>query len=116
MPERINYTALCFTIAIAIFLGNGLLLVAEKAWTHYELNVAAQMMKESAEKMKIETAKRMKEMQIQNQEKKRIAVIESANQRNVQRIKRETCDFWAAEYRKLRSSGNKTMMDAACGR
>ena len=31
MKEGINYTALCFTIAIAIFLGNGLLFLAEKA-------------------------------------------------------------------------------------
>ncbi len=116
MKEGINYTALCFTIAIAIFLGNGMLLVVEKAWTNYELRVATKMLQESAEKMKVESVKRMKEMQIQNRERKRVAVIESANQRNAQRIKRETCDFWAAEYRKLRSSGNKTMMNAACSR
>lgn len=114
MPERINYTALCFTVAIAIFLGNGLLLVVEKAWTHYELKVAAQMLKESSEKMKIESAKRMREMQIQNQEKRRMATIEAANQSNVNRIKRQTCDFWVKEFGKSRTAYNKAMMDSAC--
>ncbi|MBL4590265.1 MAG: hypothetical protein JKY11_09345 [Alphaproteobacteria bacterium] len=116
MKEGINYTALCFTIAIAIFLGNGMLLVAEKAWMNYELRVATQMIQESTERMRVESAKRMKKMQIQSRERKRVAVIESANQRNAQRIKRETCDFWVAEYRKNRTSYNKTMMDSACSR
>lgn len=31
MPEGTNYIALCITLAIAIFLGNGMLLIAEKA-------------------------------------------------------------------------------------
>ena len=116
MKEGINYTALCFTIAIAIFLGNGLLFLAEKAWKTYELRVAAQLMEESTARMKVESAKRMEELQTQNRERKRIAVIESANKKNVQRIKRETCDFWAAEYSKSRTSYNKAMMDSACGR
>ena len=116
MREGTNYTALCFTLAIAIFLGNGMLLLAEKAWTNYELRVATQMMQESAEKMKVESAKRMQEMQIQNRERKRVAVIESANQRNAQRVKRETCDFWIAEYGKSRTSYNKSMMDSGCNR
>jgi len=116
MPEGTNYTALCLTLAIAIFLGNGMLLVVEKAWANYELRVATQMIQESAEKIKVESAKRMKEMQIQNRERKRVAVIESANESNAQRVKRETCDFWAAEYRKARNSYNKTMMDSACKR
>ena len=116
MPEGTNYTALCFTLAIAVFLGNGMLLVVEKAWTNYELRAATQMIQESAEKMKIESAKRMKEMQIQNRERKRVAVIESANQKNAHRVKRETCDFWVAEYRKNRTSYNKSMMDSGCNR
>jgi len=116
MREGTNYAALCITLAIAIFLGNGMLLVVEKLWTNYELRVATQMMKESAERMKVDSAKRMKVMQIQNRERKRVAVIESANQRNVQRVKRETCDFWVAEYRKSRTSYNKTMMDSGCNR
>ena len=116
MKEGINYTALCITIAIAVFLGNGMLLLAEKAWTNYELRVATQMMKESAEKMKVESAKRMQEMQIQSRERKRVAVIESANQKNAHRVKRETCDFWVAEYRKNRTSYNKSMMDSGCNR
>lgn len=66
--------------------------------------------------MKIECAKRMKEMQIQNRERKRIAVIESANKMNAQRIKRETCDFWVAEYNKSRTAYNKAMMDSGCNR
>lgn len=116
MKEGINYTVLCFTLAIAIFLGNGMLLIADKAWTTYQLRVATQMIQESTEKMRVESARRMKEMQIQNQERKRVAVIESANQRNAQRVKRETCDFWVSEYRKSRTSYNKTMMDSACNR
>ncbi|MEW4983249.1 MAG: hypothetical protein AB1Y26_08455 [Cycloclasticus sp.] len=116
MKQGINYVALCITLAIAIFLGNGMLLVVGKVWTNYELRVVAQMMQKSAEKGKVESAKRIKEMQIQNRERKRVAVIESANKKNTQRVKRETCDFWVTEYRKLRSSGNKTMMDAACSR
>ena len=116
MREGTNYAALCITLAIAIFLGNGMLLVVEKLWTNYELRVATQMMQESAERMKVDSAKRMKVMQIQNRERKRVAVIESANQRNVQRVKRETCDFWVAEYRKSRTSYNKTMMDSGCNR
>ena len=116
MNEGINYTALCFTIAIAIFLGNGTLLLADKVWTNYELRVATQMIQESTEKMKVESAKRMKRMQIQNREKKRVAVIKSANQKNAHRVKRETCDFWVAEYRKNRTSYNKSMMDSGCNR
>jgi len=116
MPEGTNYTALCFTLAIAIFLGNGMLLVVEKAWTNYELRVATQMIQESTEEMKVESAKQMKRVQIQNRERKRVAVIESANQRNTQRVKRETCDFWVSEYRKSRTSYNKTMMDSGCKR
>jgi F0F1-type ATP synthase membrane subunit a len=50
MREGTKYTALCFTLAIAIFLGNGMLLVVEKAWTNYELRVATQMIQESATK------------------------------------------------------------------
>ena len=116
MPEGINYRALCVTLAIAIFLGNGMLLLVEKAWTNYELRVATKMIQESAAKNKVESARRMKEMQIQNRERKRVAVIESANQRNAQRVKRETCDFWVAEFRKSRTSYNKTMMDSGCKR
>jgi hypothetical protein len=63
--------------------------------------------------MKIESAQRMKEMRVQSRERKRVAVIESANQRNAQRVKRETCDFWVAEYRKSRMAYNKAMMDSA---
>ena len=116
MPERTNYIALCITLAIAIFLGNGMLLLAGKAWATYEIRVATQELQESTARMQVESAKRAKERRVQTKERKRVAVIESTNQRNAQRIKRETCDFWAAEYRKLRSSGNKTMMDAACSR
>ncbi len=74
------------------------------------------MIQESAEKMKVESAKQMKRMQIQNQERKRVAAIESANQSNVQRVKRETCDFWVSEYKKSITSYNKTMMSSGCDR
>lgn len=116
MKEGINYVTLCITLAIAIFLGNGMLLLVGKAWATYEIRVATQELQESAARMQAESAKRAKEMRVQAKERKRVAVIESANQRNVQRIKQETCDFWVTEYRKLRSPGNKTMMDAACSR
>ena len=52
--------------------------------------------------------------QIQNQEKRRIATIEAANQSNVNRIKRQTCDFWVKEFGKSRTAYNKAMMDSAC--
>jgi predicted metalloprotease len=116
MPEGTNYFALCMTLAIAIFLGNGMLLVVGKLWTNYELKVAAEMLQETTEKMRVESARKMKAMQIQNQERSRIAKIESAKQKNVQRIQRETCDFWGAEYRKSRTSYNKAMMDSGCNR
>lgn len=116
MQEGTNYVALCFTLAIAIFLGNGMLLVVGKLWTNYELRAATQMLQESAEKMRVESTRRMKETQIKNRERNRVAKIESANNKNAQRIKNETCNFWVAEYGKSRTSYNKTMMDSGCNR
>jgi len=116
MPEGTNYVALCITLAIAIFLGNGMLLLAGNAWASYEMRIATQEMQESSARMKVESGRRIKEVRAKSKQNRRVAVIESANQSNAQRVKRETCDFWVAEYRKARTSYNKTMMDSACKR
>ena len=123
MKEGTNYIALCITLTIAVFLGNGMILVVEKAWTNYEWSEAAKVFQKSTEKMNAESAQRMKERQIKNQqaliqrqEQNRLMKIQSEKDQNAQRISRQTCDFWATEYRKARSSYNKTMMDSACKR
>ncbi len=116
MPEGTNYTALCFTLAIAIFLGNGMLLIAGKAWTTYEIRIATKELQESNAKARVESKRHAEIMRAKVKERSRVAVIESANQRNAQRVKRETCDFWVAEYRKHRTSYNKSMMDSGCNR
>ena len=55
-------------------------------------------------------------MQVQNRERNRFAKIQAANKKNAQRIKSETCNFWITEYKKSRTSYNKTMMGSACNR
>jgi hypothetical protein len=123
MKEGTNYIALCITLTIAVFLGNGMILVVEKAWTNYEWSEAARVLQKSTERINVESAQRMKERQIKNkkaliqrQEQSRLMKIQSEKDQNAQRISRQTCDFWGAEYRKSRTSYNKAMMDSACNR
>ncbi len=121
MKEGTNYVALCITLTIAVFLGNGMILVVEKAWTNYEWSEVAKVFQKSTEKMNAVSAERMKERKIKNQkaliqrqEQNRLMKIQSEKDQNARRISRQICDFWAAEYRKSRTSYNKAMMGSAC--
>jgi len=123
MSEGTNYVALCITLSIAIFIGNGMLLVADKIWQNYQLEQVTKAMNASTKKLQAETVKRINanrvrqlEAEIKRGEQDKIRKTQRERSTNAARIKKETCTFWQSEFRKQRSSYNQTMMSSACGR
>jgi hypothetical protein len=140
---KIPYLKVTATIFTAVLLANLISTEISKWTVAYQLNEAAEKIAKSARERGIKLEKRLSEQRKINdtnrtanqkiideqrrvnevnrminqeiaEDRRRIKKIENERQRNANKKRTETCNFWITQYRKTNNISDKAYMEKSC--